>query len=458
MSERDDRRNVVVVGAGLAGLAAAVRLQADGHEVSLVERGDRAGGGHGCAWAEGFCLERRFEPLCGTDRRLTGLIAEAGLRDRMLPLRPLQLTQLHEGRADPIDPQSLTAAARIPGVRSRDAVRLVRWSRLMSRYRPLLDPTAPERAASLDFRSASDFVRLYFGESCHAFWTAPEATSVFSGDAEELSRVCTLLLWAARRTAADRSAHHGLARAPLAELPEALAERVPIHFGVEVSRIDEEPAGGFAVECQKVGGGRGELHADVVVLAVAPAEALRIAHAMVSPAERDYLGGVRHRPGITLSLALDRAPAGMPELIRVPRSEGLPADCILFEPGMAEGKAPMGAGLALVRASERFVRTNAAAHDDVVQKGLIAGLERIHPGIAGAVRASLLTREEAAMPAFDVGAYRALATFRAVQADRRALSRRLYFAGRYLIGPRAEDAVVSGLRAAQEIREDLSEL
>ena len=41
-----------------------------------------------------------------------------------------------------------------------------------------------------------------------------------------------------------------------------------------------------------------------------------------------------------------------------------------------------------------------------------------------------------------------------MQADRRSLGRRLYFAGDWLAGPTAEDAAASGLRAADELLGD----
>ena len=54
------------------------------------------------------------------------------------------------------------------------------------------------------------------------------------------------------------------------------------------------------------------------------------------------------------------------------------------------------------------------------------------------------------------GAYRELARFRHVQRDRRSLGRRLYFAGDYLAGPRFEDAVASGARAAVDLAADMA--
>ena len=48
---------VVVVGAGLGGLAAAAHLVGDGHDVTVVERGDRPGGRAGLVERDGFRLD-----------------------------------------------------------------------------------------------------------------------------------------------------------------------------------------------------------------------------------------------------------------------------------------------------------------------------------------------------------------------------------------------------------------
>lgn len=461
--------NVVVVGAGLAGLAAAWRLAECGHEVSVLERRERVGGGIDAELVDGFELESTLHGVHSGDRRLLAWIRELGLADELLPLRPLQITQLYGTAATPIDPQSLWGVASIPGVSPRDALRLVRWGRLLARYAPLLDPTAPERAAPLDDRSVADFARLYFGRSVLARWIAPEVIDRHGAEATDLSRVTALLAWTARATGRRRPASDGLPRRSLAAIARAAAERLPVHCGVEVTRIDELPAGGFSVECRGSGGegdasesgqarrgrhARGEIDADAIVLATSAHEAQRIAHVVVSPAERDFLAGVQQGPDVTLALALERAPCGMPQRIRVPHEEDRAVDAVLLEPGIAGGRAPMGAGVLVARASERFARANAAVSDDVVEKGLVSALATIRPGLMDTVRATRLSRRHSAIPRFVVGAYRALARFRRVESDLRGQSRRLYFAGDYLVGPGPEAAVASGERAARDLQAD----
>lgn len=447
--------NVIVIGAGFAGLAAAWRLQRAGHEVSILERRARAGGRIGCDVHEGVHLDHSLETLHAGDRHLLRWIGELGLDAAMLPLRPIQIAQVRGRVSKPIDPQSLSGVAVIPGVGFRDAARLLRWPRLMARYRPFLDPTAPERAASLDFRSVADFARLYFGQSVYERWIAPEVEDVFGGEASETSRVSALLNWSARSTGRGRSAFHGVTRRPLAEITERAAELLPIRFEVEATRVEQAVASGrFAVHCEARTGGRGELEADAIVIATAPREAGALIAGIAVPAERDHLAAVAFAPEIVLSIALSRPPTGMPQRVRVPAVEDQPIQSLLLEPGLDEGRAPRGAGLAVIRATERFARAHAATTGQVVEKGLLAGLERLFPSVAASVEHSVLHRRADSVPRFDVGTYRALERFRRVQADRRALGRRLHFAGDHLIGPTVESSVVSGFRAAADLLAD----
>jgi predicted NAD/FAD-dependent oxidoreductase len=96
------------------------------------------------------------------------------------------------------------------------------------------------------------------------------------------------------------------------------------------------------------------------------------------------------------------------------------------------------------------------APDDVVAKELLGVLEILHPGAGSRLLFTRLTRHREARPRFPVGRYRALARLRRVGADRRAAGRRLYLAGDALVEPTLEGAVVSGLRAADEVWADLA--
>jgi phytoene desaturase len=49
---------IVVIGSGFGGLSAAIRLQAQGHQVTIVEKRDQPGGRASVFKQEGFTFER----------------------------------------------------------------------------------------------------------------------------------------------------------------------------------------------------------------------------------------------------------------------------------------------------------------------------------------------------------------------------------------------------------------
>ncbi len=442
----------MVIGAGLAGLGAAWRLAHAGHPVLLLEAGLDAGGRNGGRWEEGFSIDRTLPVLSHADRHLVQWINEVGLSGALLPLRMVHLGQAHGERVQPIDPSTRRGAASIHGVTPLDGLRLMRLPRLMRRYRDRLDGDRPERAARWDDRSIADFARLYFGQSSFERFVAPETMCTFASDEHETSRVAFLLQWA---TQGDGRTRPGIPRGALHELPRAAAEVLDVRYGCRVTRVEPDGSG-YRVHFRSPRRADSSAEADAVVVATSAAEAERVASAIVSPAERDLLRDVSYAPSIALSVALERPLSGLPLQVRVPHVEGSPLETWLAEPGVTGARAPERCGLVTAIATERFALGHAGAGDDVVEKAMLDGLERLHPRIRGLVRFTRLERHAGAVPHFQVGAYRQLERFQRVQRDRRERGRRLYFAGDYLAGPRAEHALASGLRAAAALASDFA--
>jgi len=215
------RGRVLVVGAGLAGLAAAWRLSRDGFEAAVCERGARPGGRVTSARAEDFCIDTAWPVVSSADRELLGWIGELGLADELLPLRPVVSAQVHRQRVREVDARGWLGVARTPGIRPHQALRLLRLPRLLSRYAAHLDMQAPGRAAPLDDRSLADFGRLYFGSSILERWMAPGISAHAATDPDQASRALFL-----RRHRAAGGGRLGLPRAPLGDLAETAARRL----------------------------------------------------------------------------------------------------------------------------------------------------------------------------------------------------------------------------------------
>jgi oxygen-dependent protoporphyrinogen oxidase len=449
-------RRVAVLGAGLSGLRAACELEQRGFVVRVFEARSEVGGRAGGEWCAGHWMDAAWPVLGGRDVSLARWARDLGLGDSLYPLRPVQTTLLQAGETTPVDGLSLRTAAQIPGPRIWERPKLLRWGRLMKRYAPLLDPMYPERAADLDYRSLRDHATLYFGKGNLEFWLAPEVQGVFGDAVEELSRVALLLQAQSLGLGERRPGSPGLPRRPLLELAQVAAERLNIRRGTAVQRIDEEPAGGFRIETIDGVGSHGEESFDAIVVALGAKQAAGVSSALLTPAEHDFFDATALRPVVTLSVAIEGVEGGLPTEVRLPRRDGSAISSLVVEPGQPGGRVPEGRSQIVARARDAFADRWAEMADDVVAKNLMSSLELAMPGIGERILTTRLGRATA--PFFEVGSYRRLATFQKVQRDRRALGRRLYWAGDYLSGPTFEAASLSGLRAAAALAADSQRL
>jgi oxygen-dependent protoporphyrinogen oxidase len=443
-----ESRHIVVIGAGIAGLAAARRLRGRGCRVTVLERSDRLGGRATSDRREGFRLDAGAYQVCATDRNLLELIASTGGEEQFLPLRPFAVAQLRRGEGFPIDPVGVLGVARLPGVRLHEALRVGRLARILRRFHGILDPHRPESAARLDDRSIADFTRLYFGRSVLEGWAAPFSTDTSLCDPDSTSRVLFLLRYVARGHAPA-----GTLRSGLADLVQELAETRETRLGVPAQELESAGAR-IAVQIAEPDGER-KIEADAVVLATRAPAARAIADSVLENVEREFLARSRYLAAIVMAVALDRTVVGRATRTRVPRTEGWPAVTIAVEPGGPGGPAPDGKELALVTAGDQWSRAHLEAPDEIVEKDLGGLLQRVHPGSSSAVSFATVRRHREAFPCFEVGRYREIARFRKVQRGLRAAGRRLYFAGDYLVDPSLEGAVTSGFRAADQILRDL---
>ena len=398
---------VVVVGAGVAGLAAAWTLRERGCEVRVLERRRFAGGACHAKRIEGFLVERAAHVLSSADTDFVAWMRSVGAGDETLPLRPLLVSQVSHGTLRSIDESTLGGIARIPGVSWRDAARVIRLPRLMRRYREALVLAAPEAAEKWDYRSVADFARLYFGDSAYRAWVQPWAEAALLGDGEQLSRVGFMLEW--ERAQRGRPA---VARQGMLPLVTAAAEGLDVALESEAVAVSEQGKQGFEVSLADGGSER----ADAVVLATSARDALQLSKGVVTPAERDVLSGLRVDPRVTLSVALERPISGVPQVVRVPRAENLSLSALVVEPGASDARAPQGCGLVTASASLGYARAGRDASHEVLEKGMRSDFERLFP--RAPVRFTAIERDEAGTPNFDVGTFRSLARFERVQRDR----------------------------------------
>lgn len=146
---------VAVVGGGIAGLAAAIRLARAGARVSLLEGSSQLGGLGTFFDFEGVSLERFYHCILPTDRHLLALLRDAGI-DPRITWTPTSFGYLHEGALYPLDtPRDLLAFSPL-GWTDRLRVGITGlWGRIAS-AKGLDDVTCVEWLGRLSGRRAFD--------------------------------------------------------------------------------------------------------------------------------------------------------------------------------------------------------------------------------------------------------------------------------------------------------------
>ena len=219
-----------ILGGGVLGLTAALRLAQRGHRVAVYER-EREAGGLAAGFRVGEAwLEKFYHHLFRSDTAVTGLIQELGLGDRLVWPRPTT-GLLIDGRFHQLDsPRSLL---RFAPLRLDERVRM---GAVMGFFRYLPSP------AILEGKRAAPWMRRWMGSRPYEVVWRPLLAGKFGAVADEIA-----LPWLWARVH-DRSAELGYVRGGFQLFYNRLAERIEelggeVCLGTAVSEVTPLPDG-----------------------------------------------------------------------------------------------------------------------------------------------------------------------------------------------------------------------
>lgn len=324
MREAQTRRGadqVVVIGGGIAGLAAAHRLLAAGRRVTVLEASDRVGGKLLPGTIAGARVDFGAESMLARRPEAVALAREVGLADRLQPPATATASIWTRGALRPMPKGHVMGvpgtAAALTGVLSDEG--LARIER---------DADLPRTEVGDDV-AVGEYVAARLGREVVDRLVEPLLGGVYAGDAYRISmRSAVPQLYQAAKThdsltegvreiqakaAAGRQTgpvfmgiEGGVGQLPLAVVESVRARGGEIVTGTPVTELRREATEGWRV----VAGDR-VLHADAVVVAVpAPAAAgLLRAEAPEAAAELD---GIEYASMALVTLAYRRADTDLP--------------------------------------------------------------------------------------------------------------------------------------------------
>lgn len=434
-----ESREIIVVGAGLAGLTAAWHLQRQGWQVRVLESSGRPGGRMHTERRQGALIDTGAQFLSSGYRHLPALAEQVGLR--LVPTARAHSAVLRGGR---------WRAARADGVWSALSSGLLSprgWLRLgllgwrERAYLSKADTSDYGQWAALDDATADEWLgRSGQGEAL-SWLVEPMLEGFYFQQPETTSRaLAALLLAIGARRERTMTLEGGMGK-----LPEALAARLDVRYREPVLEVREEPSG---ASVQTRSGGWSAAHA---VLAVPAPQAQRLWRS-ADPSARPLLA-TPYSSSINVSLRLDHR-YRLPEALRrlygmlVPRPErrGIAALALELHKS-ADRRAPSaGAGpLVQVMLSDAAARTWMSLGDEALLAELQGDLDRLLPGCRAALEDVAVFRWPEAEPRSPVGRARAVARYRSLG------RRRVWLAGDYMSVPFTEGAVESGAWVAREI-------
>jgi protoporphyrinogen/coproporphyrinogen III oxidase len=452
---------VVVIGAGISGLACAYRLQQLGLDVAVLEVNDSAGGMIDSVQKDALLFEAGPQSFQGTPA-LLALISELGLESQLQkadPRAPRYVLLHGHLRKIPMSPQALLASTVLNPIS--------RWKIATEPFKKSQPPTEEESVAT--------FVRRKFGNEILEYLVAPFVSGVYAGDPEKLSLKAvfpTLDEWERQygsllrgamksrfpkeqRTGAPSlcSFTHGVAtlpRAIAAQIGDAMqyeTRAVSVDFARTGEHGHTGPAAGPTCEIRFVRNGQEQSAAAGAVVIATPAYAAAHLLETSSPQLAQTLSGIAYAPVAVVASTYYRQQVGDPLEgfgFLVPRGEKVRTLGTVWNSSLFPGRAHEGSVTITSFIGGATDPEIMNLHEENIAAIVTEENARIL-GITGPPVEVAVWKYPRALPQYNLGHGHIIETIR----DAERASPGLFFAGNYLEGPAVGKCVENGFQTAE---------
>jgi len=430
---------VIVVGAGIAGLSAAKTLSKAGVAVKVLEASGRVGGRMRTDVINGFVVDRGAQFLSSRYELLLSMIREMGFESAIRRTSPWSAI-VRDGKGcrfrgdNPID-------ALASGLLSLPEWLKLGW-RTWQMRKPLTSLPLNDYSqwASFDTETAAAWTNRVVAPSVTEYVTEPMLQGFYFQDPEDTSLALSLILSAfGFRRSRTLTIEGGIGR-----LPAMLASRLDVTLNLPVTSLQTEKDSVVVVTDIS------HLKADHVVLAIPATEARRI-YVDADELERRLMA-THYSANISIAIVTDghfQLPAELSTVygLLIPRRERACIAAIGIESNKSRDRSPGGQLLNVMlcgKSSEAML----SLPDNEVLKAAIPEAENYLPELSEHIVSTAICRWPQAEPFSRLGRASDLRRYRDPSRHSRA---RVLLAGDYMNTPYTEGAAESGRWAAHQI-------
>jgi protoporphyrinogen/coproporphyrinogen III oxidase len=436
------RPRVIVVGAGVAGLAAGYRLQQRGAAVTVLEASERVGGKTAAVRRNDFVVNVGATVLAGSYRAMLDIANEVGVGDAVFA-PPAVIGVVRDGVVHEIRGSGLGAIAdflRTPLLSTKSKLMLVKMGPDLLRARTKVDYADASGRAGLDTETVAQYCNRRLNAEICDHLLGPVLGGIFVVEGSQLSTAdLWFIMW--------KVLLGGLLgyRGGMDFFARAVAAQLDVQTGATVTKITRTQHG--AQIQWEDGDGRHDADVDGVVVTVAAPQVPSIFPEIDPELKTVLLDRLEQANLVSIRLGLSRRPARKALLVVAGTGQLGGVATISYEHNLSPGSAPIGKGLLGVLPYHEWVTPRLDLADDEMVAALLPELERVEPGITGLIEFAEVTRWVPGAVKLTHGTQTAIA-----EIDRRIdPTDRVQLSGDYVAMPSVNGSIVSGETAARRL-------
>ena len=427
-------KHVIVIGAGIAGLTAAYRLQQAGYAVTVLEADSKVGGRMITIHWKGLAIDPGAEFVTGADKYLLDMARQLDIQHKLINYSEQQtgfnVSVMRGGRIHPVNFMSIPSYLGWTGVSLAGRLSMFKLLPHMLRY-GRVDVYRPESAPGDDAIDMEQFFYQKINGEMFEYWVQP-MMDVFCGyTSTDLSAKMLLLLFGNYLSQKLYTFQGGIG-----VLPDTLAGKLDVTCSARVTNIQMLSDGSGARVSYQIEGQARNLDADCVVLAV-PGNAVLPLFTEPRPAWQAFFPQVDYtRVGIVYHLVEGDEAVFDEGGIMFPRKEPWQLSALGWK------RRPDGRVLAMSDLKAHLY--DPAMDNETLEHIITTEMIRALPQFEGRITDQMVFRWPLKVPTFRVGYLRALKTFKMNPQEGP-----VYFCGDYLIGPNTGGALACGWLCAE---------